>query len=86
VLGHLIESERRGFAGRIRLILAGAEPNLEGWDQGEVARARRDCERPAAGLVAELDALRRTASLWSPVYAWPTWAAGDSTRRSATYG
>jgi DinB family protein len=59
VLGHLIESERRGFAGRIRLILAKDEPDLEGWDQGEVARARRDCERSAAGLVAEFDALRR---------------------------
>ena len=59
VLGHLIESERRGFAGRIRLILAGDEPLLEGWDQGEVARARRDCERPAAALTAEFDALRR---------------------------
>jgi hypothetical protein len=59
VLGHLIESERRGFAGRIRLILGSDEPRLEGWDQGEVARARRDCERPAAGLVAEFDALRR---------------------------
>ena len=59
VLGHLIESERRGFAGRIRLILAGDEPRLEGWDQGEVARARRDCQRPAAALTAEFDALRR---------------------------
>jgi hypothetical protein len=59
VLGHLIESERRGFAGRIRLILASAEPALEGWHQVEIARARRDCERPAADLIAELDALRR---------------------------
>ncbi len=59
VLGHLIESERRGFAGRIRLILASDEPDLEGWDQVEIARARRDCQRPAAALIAELDALRR---------------------------
>jgi hypothetical protein len=59
VLGHLIESERRGFAGRIRLILAGDEPRLEAWDQGEIARARRDCERPVSALLAELDALRR---------------------------
>jgi len=59
VLGHLIESERRGFAGRIRLILAKDEPDLEGWDQGEVARARRDCERPGVALTAEFDALRR---------------------------
>jgi len=59
VLGHLIESERRGFAGRIRLMLVSDEPSLDAWDQGEVARARRDCERPAAALTAELDALRR---------------------------
>jgi hypothetical protein len=62
VLGHLIESERRGFAGRIRLILAGDEPSLEAWDQGEVARARHDCQRPAAALIAELDALRRDSA------------------------
>ena len=62
VLGHLIESERRGFAGRIRLILAGDEPSLEPWDQGEVARARHDCQRPAAALIAELDALRRDSA------------------------
>lgn len=59
VLGHLIETERRGFNGRIRLILAGSEPSLEGWDQVEVARARRDCGKPAAALVADFDALRR---------------------------
>lgn len=62
VLGHLIESERRGFAGRIRLIVASDEPNLEAWDQAEVARARRDCERSAAALIAELDALRRDSA------------------------
>ena len=62
VVGHLIESERRGFAGRIRLILAGDEPLLEAWDQTEVARARRDCERPAAVLIAELDTLRRDSA------------------------
>jgi len=59
VLGHIIESERRGFAGRIRIILAGNEPALENWNQVEVARARRDCERSAASLTAEFDALRR---------------------------
>ena len=59
VLGHLIESERRGFAGRIRLIMSGDEPGLEAWDQAAIARARRDCERPAAALIAELDGFRR---------------------------
>jgi len=59
VLGHIIESERRGFAGRIRIILASDEPSLESWSQVEVAQIRRDCERPATVLIAEFDALRR---------------------------
>src|SRR5262245_31211752 len=59
VLGHLIESERRGFNGRIRLMLAGSEPSFEGWDQVEVARARCDCSKSAVALVADFDALRR---------------------------
>jgi hypothetical protein len=58
VLGHLIESERRGFAGRIRIILAGQEPRLEGWDQNAVAAARRDCERGGLALLRELAAMR----------------------------
>ena len=59
VLGHLIEAERRGFAGRIRLILSSDEPRLEAWDQGAIASARGDCGRTPAALIAELDALRR---------------------------
>jgi hypothetical protein len=59
VLGHIIEAERRGFAGRIRIMLAGAEPRLETWDQNEVARARRDCQRDAGELLRELAALRQ---------------------------
>lgn len=59
VVGHLIEAERRGFAGRIRIMLAEPAPALQGWDPDEVARARRDCERDAAELVAEFRALRR---------------------------
>jgi hypothetical protein len=62
VLGHLIESEQRGFAGRIRLILAEDGRRLEGWDQEAVARARRDCARDPAALLAEFAALR-TASI-----------------------
>ena len=59
VVGHLIEAERRGFSGRIRIVLAGATPALEGWDPDEVARARRDCERDAGALLEELRGLRR---------------------------
>jgi hypothetical protein len=58
VLGHLIEAERRGFAGRIRQILAEREPALIPWDQAGVARARRDCERPLGPLLDEFLALR----------------------------
>ena len=61
-VGHLIEAERRGFAGRIRTILAGAaagkRPTLEAWDQSGVAAARRDDLRSGAELAAEFDALR----------------------------
>ena len=59
VLGHLIESEGRGFAGRIRIILASDTPALATWDQNEVARARRDRERGAPALVDEFATLRR---------------------------
>ena len=58
VLGHLIEAERRGFAGRIRQILAECMPALATWDQEAVARERRDCERPLADLLGEFAALR----------------------------
>jgi DinB superfamily len=59
VIGHLTEAERRGFAGRIRMILAGQDPKVDAWDPDEVARARGDCERDAAGLLNELAALRQ---------------------------
>ncbi len=57
-VGHLIEAERRGFAGRIRLILAEDRPILITWDQPVVALARRDDERPMDGLLAEFSELR----------------------------
>ena len=61
-VGHLIEAERRGFAGRVTAILAEDRPNitadLEAWDPPEIAEARRDHERDAAELVAEFIGLR----------------------------
>jgi hypothetical protein len=68
VVGHLVEAERRGFAGRIRTILDADRPVLEGWDQPAVAAARRDDLRPAAELAAEfrevrLDSLALVAAL-----------------------
>lgn len=56
VLGHLIEAERRGYAGRIRDILAGKP--LHAWDQAAVARERRDCDRVAMSLWMEFMGLR----------------------------
>jgi hypothetical protein len=63
VVGHLIESERRGFAGRIRIILASDTPALEGWDQAEVARSRKDCDRPMRALLDELAAVRAESAV-----------------------
>src|SRR5919108_3703361 len=54
VLGHLVEAERRGFAGRIRILLVADHPTLEAWDQDEVPRARPDCARPPVSLLQEL--------------------------------
>src|SRR5215470_4486264 len=62
VLGHLIETERRGFAGRIRIILAGQEPRLEGWDQNAVAKARHDCARDGRALLGELATMREDSA------------------------
>ena len=66
-VGHLIEAERRGFAGRIRTILAapGAAgsslPILATWDPPGVAAARRDHERPPGELADEFTAHRADA-------------------------
>jgi DinB family protein len=61
-VGHLIEAERRGFAGRIRHILsvAASRPpvHLDGWDPPAVAEARRDDLRSGSELAAEFEALR----------------------------
>ena len=62
VLGHLIEAERRGFAGRIGIILGADTPALEGWDPPEVARARGDCAKSATALLDELAALRQDSA------------------------
>ena len=60
VVGHLIETEERGFAGRIRTILAEERPRFSTWDPSAVARERQDELRDPAQLLAEF-AGRRTA-------------------------
>ena len=58
-VGHLIEADRRGFAGRIERIRATDGVAEEGWDQLAVAAARRDWERPVAGVIDEFRTGRR---------------------------
>jgi hypothetical protein len=52
VMGHLIETEQRGFAGRIRTILAEERPRFATWDPAGVARARNDAQGDADELLA----------------------------------
>ena len=55
-VGHLIEAEKRGFAGRIRDLIAGKP--IQSWDQAQVARDRRDCDRVSQSLWMEFMGLR----------------------------
>jgi hypothetical protein len=62
VVGHLIETEERGFAGRIRTILTEERPQFMTWDPSSVAREREDEQRDPAELLAEF-IRRRTGSI-----------------------
>ena len=78
VLGHLIEAERRGFAGRIRTLLAENRPRFVGWEPADVARERRDCERDARELLVEFEALRdQSADLVAELHPSDLSRAGD---------
>lgn len=61
VVGHLIEAEARGFAGRVRAVLAAPDVDFQSWDPDEVSRARRDCVRPAAALLDEFARAREAS-------------------------
>lgn len=58
VLGHLVEADRRGFVGRVRLVLDNDRPTFQRWDQPAVAAARHDDERDPEDLVREFLAVR----------------------------
>ena len=62
VIGHLIEAEKRGFAGRIRIILAQDAPRLEAWDQDDVEKQRNDCGRVTDSVWMEFMGLRRDSA------------------------
>jgi hypothetical protein len=61
VVGHIIEAERRGFAGRIRTLLEEASPRFAGWDQEAVAAARGDCKRSPGEVLDEYLAQRESS-------------------------
>ena len=58
VIGHLIEADERGFAGRIRQMLDLDRPHLEAWDQAAVAKSRRDWERDGHDLLSAFENIR----------------------------
>jgi hypothetical protein len=55
-VGHIIEADKRGFGGRIKDILAGTP--LHSWDQVQVERDRKDCERMSQSLWMEFMGMR----------------------------
>ena len=58
-VGHIIEAEKRGFSGRISIILGEDHPDLPTWDRASVSHARKDCEKRPEQLVEEISAVRR---------------------------
>lgn len=60
-VGHIIEADRRGFAGRIRRILVEDGVAEVGWDLVAVAAARLDRERSVGGILEEFRAGRDDA-------------------------
>jgi hypothetical protein len=57
-LGHLMEAERRGFAGRIRQILEEPGLKIKDWDQVQVEKDRDDDARPLGELMTAFAEMR----------------------------
>ncbi len=57
VVGHMVEAEKRGFAGRIREIQEGRKQTAA-WDQVAVAKERNDCARLGQSLWMEFMGVR----------------------------
>jgi hypothetical protein len=57
-IGHMIETEVHGFAGRIRRILESPGRVETGWDQARVQRDREDQRRPARELLDSFSEMR----------------------------
>jgi hypothetical protein len=57
-LGHMLEAEARGFAGRIRQILERPGLRIAGWDQAAVQKARNDDARALDELLGAFTEVR----------------------------
>jgi DinB superfamily len=57
-LGHLVEAERRGFAGRIRQILEAPGLRVKDWDQVRVQKDRNDDAQPLEDLLSAFSEVR----------------------------
>jgi hypothetical protein len=58
IVGHLSESDKCDFVGRIQTMLGELEPDLTINDQAEIARQRRDCDKNLQDLLKEFDSVR----------------------------
>ena len=54
VVGHVIVTEKNGFAGRIRVILGADEPDLPTYDRDGIQMSRIDCARDPKDLAQEM--------------------------------
>jgi hypothetical protein len=54
VVGHVIVTEKNGFAGRIRVILGADEPDLPKYDRDGLQKTRDDCARDPKALAPEM--------------------------------
>jgi hypothetical protein len=58
VVGHVIVTEKNGFAGRIRVVLGADEPDLPKYDRDGLQKTRYDCSRDPKALAQEMLELR----------------------------
>jgi hypothetical protein len=58
VVGHVIVTEKNGFAGRIGVILGADEPDLPTYDRDGIQKTRDDCARNPKELAQEMLVVR----------------------------
>ena len=63
VIGHLIEAEERGFAGRVRTMLVAPDPVFQAWSPPQVARDRGDADKSAGELLKQFLDLRLASAV-----------------------